>query len=128
MRWRRESIIDIYQLVLGLFLLAAPWLFAFSRTTSRIEAWATGAAIVASSLAATVVFSKWEEWFNAALGLWLIAAPWLLGFTQTSGMHVSIGVGLALTYLALLDLYIIHYPEDARPPSASDQSRPPLSV
>ena len=117
MRWRRYSIIDIYELAVGLFLLASPWMFAFARETPRIETWAVGAAVVAVSLAATIVFSEWEEWINAALGVWLLVAPWLLGFAHTRAAHVSIGVGIVLTYLALLDLWLLHYGEDvvARP-------------
>jgi hypothetical protein len=112
MRWRRESIIDIYELVLGLFLLASPWLFAFAQETPKIETWAVGAAVVVTSLAATIVFSEWEEWVNAALGVWLIMAPWLLGFAHTRAMVVSIGVGAVLAYLSLLELWLLHYGED----------------
>jgi hypothetical protein len=63
--------------------------------------------IVAVSLAAVVAFAEWEEWINAALGVWLIVAPWILGFAHTKAMHVSIAVGIVVTYLALLELWLI---------------------
>jgi hypothetical protein len=31
-RWRRETILDVYNLGLGIILLAVPWLFAFAHT------------------------------------------------------------------------------------------------
>jgi len=108
-RWRRETIIDVYQLALGLLLFVSPWLFAYSRSTVRIETWGIGLAVIALSIGAIVAFSEWEEWLNVFLGAWLIAAPWILGFLHTAAMHVSIGVGLVIAYLALLDLWLIHY-------------------
>jgi len=112
LRWRRESIIDVYQIALGLFLFTSPWLFAYARNVSRIDAWSVSLAIIAISVAALIAFSDWEEWINLLLGLWLIVAPWLLGFAHTTAMHVSIGVGLVVAYLALLDLWLIHYEPD----------------
>lgn len=109
--WRRESIIDVYQLVLGVFLFLSPWLFAYTRSASRIDAWAGGGGVIAVSLAALVAFSQWEEWLNLLLGVCLVAAPWVLGFVHTTAMHISIGVGLVIAYLALLDLWLIHEPE-----------------
>ncbi|WP_246791345.1 SPW repeat protein [Bradyrhizobium commune] len=49
------------------------------------------------------------------MGVWLIASPWLLGFPHTRAMHLSIGFGIVIVLLALLDLFL-HYekrhPED----------------
>jgi len=39
----------------------------------------------------------------------------MLGFTGTTAMHVSIGVGIIVVYLALLDLWLIHYEPRAAP-------------
>jgi SPW repeat len=54
---------------------------------------------------------------KAALGLWLIAAPWLLGFLHRPAMHVSIVIGILVTFLSLLELWLAHDPdfvEDSR--------------
>jgi len=119
--WRQTSIMDVYQLICGALLFAAPWVFAYARTTSTLEARATGLAVMAISLLALVGFAAWEEWINVLLGAWLIAAPWALGFTHTTAMHVSIGAGLVIAYLALLDLWLVHEGDGGTP---GEQPRP----
>ncbi|MBV9985477.1 SPW repeat protein [Bradyrhizobium sp.] len=110
---RRESALDLYTLVCGVFLLSAPWLFGFVRPLGRLDAELVGAAVIVLSAAAIFVFADWEEWLKVALGLWLIAAPWILGFAHTAAMHVSIGVGLPVIFLALLELWVVHDPDYA---------------
>jgi hypothetical protein len=117
-RWRRESILDVYQFMLGLFLLLSPWLFVYAQNVTEIDAWASGLAIVLISIAAILAFSEWEEWLNLLLGFWLILAPWILGFAHTAA-YVSIGVGIAIAYLALLDIWFIHYATDTNPTAPS---------
>lgn len=109
MRWRRESIIDVYELALGLFLFLSPWLFAYAQSTARLEAWASGLAIALLSLISFIVFSQWKEWLNFLLGLWLIFAPSILELPNKAAIHVSIGVGAIVAYLALLDLWLVYY-------------------
>jgi len=106
---RREAVLDIYNLVLGAFLLFSPWLMAFANESARINIWAAGAGIVLFSAAALLVFAEWEEWINLMLGGWLIISPWLLGFVHTRAMHWSIGIGAGVMFLAALELWLIHY-------------------
>jgi len=39
-----------------------------------------GLAVIAIAAVALFAYQAWEEWIAAALGLWLIASPWALGF------------------------------------------------
>jgi len=87
----------------------SPWLFAFAGKVARIDVWASGAAIAAVSIAALVAFSDWEEWLNLLLGLWLTVSPWVLGFTHTKAMHVSIGLGAMVAFVAGLELWLVKY-------------------
>jgi hypothetical protein len=105
-KWRPESVLDLYNLVLATALFVAPWFFARASQAAVVDLRLSSAAIVVVSLAAMIAFSYWEEWANVLLGLWLIASPWLLGFTHTSAMHFSIGVGAAVAFLAALDLWL----------------------
>lgn len=41
----------------------------------------SGAAAIVLALAALFAFQRWEEWLGVAVGLWLIASPWVLDFT-----------------------------------------------
>jgi ABC-type uncharacterized transport system permease subunit len=106
---RPQAILDIYNLVLGAFMFVSPWLFAFAHSTAGLDARASGAAIAAASIAALLVFAEWEEWLTLVAGLWLVASPYALGFQHTTAMHLSIGIGLAVSYLAALDLWLMHY-------------------
>jgi hypothetical protein len=112
-RLRRHAALDLYTLACGVFLLIAPWLFGFVRPLGRLDAELVGLAVIALSIAAIFMFADWEEWVKVLLGAWLIAAPWLLGFAHTSAMHVSIAMGLAVTFLALLELWVVHDPDYA---------------
>lgn len=119
--WRRESALDLYKLLLAMFLLISPWLFARANGTAAVDLWASGAAIAILSLAAMVAFANWEEWINLLLGLWLIVSPWVLGFAHTRAMHFSIGVGAAVTFLAALELWLVY---DASHPESLASSEP----
>ena len=116
-RWRRESVLDLYNCLLALFLFVSPWLFGYSGADARIDIWGSAAVIALVSLASFVAFSGWEEWLNVLLGVWLIVSPWLLGFAHTRAMHFSIGIGSAVAFLAALELFLI-FDGSQRAPSA----------
>jgi hypothetical protein len=107
-RWRRESVLDLYNLLLAAVLLASPWLFTLTNPAGTIDLRASGAAVAAISLAAIIAYASWEEWANALVGLWLIGSPWILGFTHTRAMHFSIGLGAVVTFIALLELWLVY--------------------
>jgi len=106
---RRELILDVYILAVGLLLALSPLLIAYVHRVASEDIWITGVIVVITSAAATFAFFEWEEWINLALGIWLIVSPWVLGFAHTKGMHISIGGGILITYLAALELWLIHY-------------------
>jgi hypothetical protein len=107
-RWRKESILDIYNLLLALFLLATPWLFAYRNGEATIDVWVSSAAVAVVSVLALIAFSSWEEWLNLLLGAWLIISPWVIGFTHTRAMHWSIAIGMAVTFFAAIELFLIY--------------------
>lgn len=80
-----------------------------------------------TDIAAIVVFSEWEERITLILGLWLIAAPWLLGFPHAASMKVSIGVGIVVADLAQIELWLIHYGSDrvgsGQPPQPTSNAK-----
>jgi SPW repeat len=111
-RRRPEAILDLYNLILGALLFFSPWLFAFAHGAAGSDAWLGGAVIAAVSLAALFVYAEWEEWIALAAGLWIMLSPFVLGFTHTTAMHVMIGIGFVVAFLAALDLWLIHFGED----------------
>ncbi|HEX2364306.1 MAG TPA: SPW repeat protein [Bradyrhizobium sp.] len=105
--------LDLYNVVLAVVLFAAPWLFSLTNGTARMDFWVSGVAVVAISLAAIFAYANWEEWANLLLGLWLIASPWVLGFSQARAIHFAIGIGVLMAFLALLELWLMY--EKAHP-------------
>lgn len=72
----------------------SPWAIGFAGAPAW-NAWIVGIVLAVLALAALAAFAEWEEWANLALGLWLIAAPWLLGFEANVNAlwtHVILGV------------------------------------
>jgi len=105
---RRESALDVYKLALGGFLLLSPWLLAFSYGASRLDAWACGMLLMLLSAAALFAFVDWKEWLILALGLWMVAAPWVLGLPPAA-TKIHVAAGLLCAYLAGLELWLVHY-------------------
>jgi hypothetical protein len=108
-RWRREAVLDLYSLVVGIFLFASPWLFALTSENARIDIWASSALIATTSILAILMFSNWEGWLNLLLGFWLVVSPWALGFAHTKAIHISIGAGIVVTFIAALELWLVNY-------------------
>ena len=111
---QRNAILDLYTLLLAVFSFVSPWLFAYAGRIARIDLWTSSALIAAAALAAIVAFSEWEEWLNLLLGLWLVLAPWVLGFAHSRAMHMCVGAGGVVAYLAALQLWLAHYGDPVR--------------
>jgi SPW repeat len=122
----RETAPDVYNLFLAAVLFISPWLFKLTNSQGKIDLWVTSATIIVLSLAAIIAYRDWEEWINVLMGAWLIGSPWLLGFPHTRAMHLSIGFGVVIVLLALLDLFL-HYekrhPEEMSAKSGSEAAR-----
>lgn len=74
-QWR-----DGLNFVLGLWIVLSPWVLGFTgEAAAAWNAWIVGAVVAVAAAGALIQFHRWEEWLNAALGLWLIASPWVLG-------------------------------------------------
>ena len=94
-----KPVVDRFQdwinLVLAAFLFVSPWLFGFAeQPLASWNAWICGAVIAVVALAAIAWFAEWEEWINIAIGIWLVVAPWVLGFSMVAAAmwsHVIFG-------------------------------------
>lgn len=91
-RWQ-----DWVNLFLGIWLFLAP-AFSLAPSAGGVIAWngyIFGAAVALFAGWALARPQRWEEWINLIIGLWLIAAPFTLGFSGDSGAtwnHVVVGV------------------------------------
>lgn len=97
-------------LVLGILLIAAPWIFGTATTHALIvwNAGIVGLALVFSTLwtfaQSSVSVTQWGSiaWLQLILGAWLIIAPWLLGFAAigTAAWTAWI-VGILVVFIAV---------------------------
>ena len=127
-KWRSESVLDLYNLLLAVILFGAPAFLAHASRTADLDLGLTGAAIIVLSIAAMIAFSIWEEWVNTALGLWLVVSPWVLGFAHTRAMHFAIGIGIAITFLAALDLWLRYEAAERDAISSADAQKRLVSL
>jgi len=97
-RYRAAALIDVINLLLGMLLFFAPWMFGFVSTLASENAWLSGALI---SLLAT---TAGEQRLNLLVGLWVVVSPWLLGLHAE--MHIHFIVGLLLVALVLFELWL----------------------
>jgi len=91
---------DWTNLVLGLWVLSAPWILQQPTEGVAIwNFWIIGAVVTAVALLGLFAFQVWEEWVNAGLGVWLLASPWLLGFSS-----ITVATWNAVIFGALIAL------------------------
>src|SRR5215510_16501616 len=75
---------------------------------ARLDAWGSGLLVMGLSAAAMVAFVDWEEWLALVVGLWMLAAPWVLGLPHAA-TKIHVAAGLICVYLAGLELWLVHY-------------------
>ena len=114
LKLRREYPLDIYKLLLGIFLFLSPWLFAFPYAPARVDSMVAGSLVIVVSIAALIAFSDSKEWTVLGVGPWLVASPWTLDFPNAAAMKIHVGAGLLLIYLAGLELWLVHYHDPHR--------------
>jgi len=99
---------DWVNLILAVLLFISPWVVGFTgETTPAWNAWIVAVVLGVLTIAALSAFAEWEEWVNGVLGVWLIVAPWVLGFAASVNAmwtHVVLGVlTVAMSGWALWD-------------------------
>ena len=105
--WSNAKLCDVANLILGAILFLSPWIFGFSAGAESANANVFGAVIFILSIAALAAFAVWEEWLNLIVGLWVLVAPWVVGFSGNArSVHVVIGILVGV--LAAIELWVMH--------------------
>ena len=99
---------DWVNAALGLWLVSSSWVMGFQADlTVTSNAVLVGLALMATAMGAILVPRAWEEWTEVGIGMWLMASPWVLGFsTLNAAMLVAVGTGTVVVVLALWTLFI----------------------
>ena len=108
--------------MLGAYLFWAPWIFGTSEDkVSSANAWIAGACLVVAALRATIIFEPHTtELTKIALGAWLLASPFVLGFAGsgpawnawivgTLTIALADTLGLAFDFLSWLHVHELRY-------------------
>ncbi|HEY3049499.1 MAG TPA: SPW repeat protein [Polaromonas sp.] len=98
---------DPLNALIGVGIVLSPWILGFQdERVLMANAVVAGLALIAVALGAIFVPRAWEEWTEGALGLWLIASPWVLGFsTHRDAMLGAVIAGIVVVALALWTLF-----------------------
>lgn len=83
---RRENWIS---LIVGIWVMLSPWFFPLHGPDSILYARLisdslTGAVVVGAAAMALQDLQPKSEWIGFVMGIWLIAAPWALGYSNES--------------------------------------------
>lgn len=72
---------DWFNLFIGAWLILLPMLaLGELSAAAAINSYSCGVIIAIVSLIALARPSKWEEWINLVVGMWVFIAPFLLGY------------------------------------------------
>ena len=96
-RWQ-----DWTSFALGLWLAVSPWALGYAHAdAATANAAFLGLALALGSHFEVSFDERSAEWFNMAAGLWLVLAPFLLGFSAEALATInSIAVGTLVAALA----------------------------
>ena len=109
---RNLMFVDWVNLVLAVALVISPWVLAFPAGAATYNAVIAGLVIGLVAIGAIVAFAQWEEWVNLIVGIWVVIAPFVLGFAAaTTAMWAHVVIGLAVAILAAVELWgVTHQP------------------
>lgn len=94
---------DPVSVIAGAWLAVSPWVFSYQMESQPMwNAVIVGILMALIALYALFQVSAWEEWLNFVLAAWLIASPWVLGFSaHTAAMLNAVIVGALVVVLSL---------------------------
>lgn len=91
----------------GAWLIIAPFVLHYTNATTRTNDILIGVIVAVLALFRGAIPSKntWLSWVNLILGLWLIVAPFILGYANTTPRWNDVIMGLIVGGLAAWSAY-----------------------
>jgi hypothetical protein len=98
---------DYVGIALGVAIGLSPWLAGEdNRQAVNFNAAAVGLLVLALAMFELVDLHRWEETGEIALGLWLIASPFVFGYADTGTLMLwHFALGAIVVLLAVLELW-----------------------
>lgn len=99
---------DVVNALMGLVVMLSPWWLGFTDSmAASVNAVVVGLALIATAMGAILVPRPWEEWTEAALGLWLIMSPWVLQYAlERENRLVMVALGAVIVLIATWTLLV----------------------
>ena len=92
----------VFSLLLGAWMLLAPFVLNYSHTAATVNELIIGAGIVGLSWwRLRVNDGAWMSWALAGAGLWLIFSPFIFGYSKTATYWNELFFGIVLIILML---------------------------
>lgn len=107
---KRDSMVgDLIVVVLAMWLFLAPWIVGFTNmTAAACVAWVGAIAVGGIAVTALRNPKTWKEWANLALGLALIAAPWIVHVTGQQKVEDALfQTGVVVAVVAILEIGVL---------------------
>ena len=98
---------DLVTMGLGFLIIVSPWI-AREPDTTTIGLNTGLAGILIFGLAAIELSGpqRWEEWLTLAAGGWVMASPWMLGYSDHTALtFLQLWLGAAVVLMAALELW-----------------------
>jgi len=99
---------DVVNALLGIAVLMSPWMLGFTDSmAATTNAVVVGLALIAAAMGAILAPRPWEEWTEAALGLWLIMSPWVLQYAMSHQNRLAmVGLGAVIVLFSAWTLMV----------------------
>lgn len=101
---QKAKLSSAINLAAGIWLFVSPWVYVAFHNTAAWNSWICGAliAIFAAIRIANPEGSPFFSWLNFLLGIWVVASPWVYGYTAYQGRMInSICVGAVVVIMAI---------------------------
>ena len=96
---------DVANVLLGVILFYAPWILDFPRSAAWVNAYICAVLIIAISADALTSPAVLNQLLNLVIGLWILVAPWALGFDNYIETSVHVVIGAAVAVLSSIKLW-----------------------
>jgi SPW repeat len=107
--WTRTKFLDISKFGAGVAMLATPWLLELG-PAAKWDLWICGYAVATVCVADLTAEADWEPKTSLWLGIWLAAAPWMLGFSDhATATFLHLVAGTIVSLLSAAELWSVDH-------------------
>lgn len=87
--------------LIGIALMALPTIFGYNGFAADNDH-IMGPLVASFAIIAMSGCTRMVAFCNIPLGIWLVLAPWILGYDDALNFYIDIGSGIAITLLAFI--------------------------